>query len=289
MTDPERPAVAVFGKPHPDAPAVLRKIVASVERLGAHALPDPDTARILGLAPGLSREEAARRASLVVVTGGDGTLLASARAIGPRETPILGINLGHLGFLTELRCEEIDEVLAAALAGRAPLERRPMLSVAHNDEEPQDHHLALNDVVVSSTGAVRLFTLSLYIDAEWITDYRADGLILATPTGSTAYSLSAGGSIVTPAVDALLVTPICPHSLSQRPIVLPGTARIRVVVPEIREGISVQVTMDGQISFPLKDGESVTVVRAPFGARLVRRPGRSFFGVLRSKLGWGHP
>jgi len=286
---PERPSVAVFSKPHPDAPAVLRKIVASLERLGAEALPDPDTARILGLPGALPREEAAGRAALVVVTGGDGTLLASARAIGPRETPILGINLGHLGFLTELRCDEIDDVLAAALAGRAPLERRPMLTVGHNDEPPREGHLALNDVVVSSSGAVRLFTLSLYIDSEWVTDYRADGLIIATPTGSTAYSLSAGGSIVSPAVDALLVTPICPHSLSQRPIVLPGSARIRVIVPEIRSGISVQVTMDGQVSFPLKDGESVTVIRAPFGTRLVRRPGRSFFSVLRSKLGWGHP
>lgn len=282
-------AVAVFSKPHPEAPSVLRRVFSSLDRLGCEPLADEDTARTLGLDAFVSREEGGRRADLAVVIGGDGTLLASARAIGARETPILGINLGHLGFLTELRCDEIDDVLAAALAGRAPLERRPMLAVSHNDDRPHDHHLALNDVVISSSSAVRLFTLSLYIDAEWVTDYRADGLILSTPTGSTAYSLSAGGPVVVPSVDALLVSPICPHSLSQRPLVLPGTTRIRVVLPEGRPGTTVQVTMDGQVSFPLLPGESVTVERAPFATVLVRRPGRSFFSVLRSKLGWGHP
>ena len=286
---PEQRAVAVFSKPHPEAPSVLRRVFSSLDRLGCEALPDEDTARTLGLDAFLTREEAAHRADLAVVIGGDGTLLASARAIGARETPILGINLGHLGFLTELRCDEIDDVLAAALAGRAPLERRPLLAVSHNDDQPDDQHLALNDVVISSSSAVRLFTLSLYIDAEWVTDYRADGLILSTPTGSTAYSLSAGGPVVVPSVDALLVTPICPHSLSQRPLVLPGTTRIRVVLPEGRPRTTVQATMDGQVAFPLLPGESVTVERAPFSSVLVRRPGRSFFGVLRSKLGWGHP
>ncbi len=286
---PEQRAVAVFSKPHPEAPSVLRRVFSSLDRLGCEALPDEDTARTLGLDAFLTREEAAHRADLAVVIGGDGTLLASARAIGARETPILGINLGHLGFLTELRCDEIDDVLAAALAGRAPLERRPLLAVSHNDNQPDDQHLALNDVVISSSSAVRLFTLSLYIDAEWVTDYRADGLILSTPTGSTAYSLSAGGPVVVPSVDALLVTPICPHSLSQRPLVLPGTTRIRVVLPEGRPRTTVQATMDGQVAFPLLPGESVTVERAPFSSVLVRRPGRSFFGVLRSKLGWGHP
>jgi NAD+ kinase len=286
---PEQRAVAVFSKPHPEAPSVLRRVFSSLDRLGCEPLPDEDTAQTLGLDASLAREEAARRADLAVVIGGDGTLLASARAIGARETPILGINLGHLGFLTELRCDEIDDVLAAALAGRAPLERRPLLAVSHNDDQPDDQHLALNDVVISSSSAVRLFTLSLYIDAEWVTDYRADGLILSTPTGSTAYSLSAGGPVVVPSVDALLVTPICPHSLSQRPLVLPGTTRIRVVLPEGRPRTTVQATMDGQVAFPLLPGESVTVERAPFSSVLVRRPGRSFFGVLRSKLGWGHP
>ena len=286
---PEQRAVAVFSKPHPEAPSVLRRIFSSLDRLGCEALPDEDTARTLGLDAFVSREEGGRRADLAVVIGGDGTLLASARAIGARETPILGINLGHLGFLTELRCDEIDDVLAAALAGRAPLERRPLLAVSHNDDQPDDQHLALNDVVISSSSAVRLFTLSLYIDAEWVTDYRADGLILSTPTGSTAYSLSAGGPVVVPSVDALLVSPICPHSLSQRPLVLPGSTRIRVVLPEGRPGTTVQVTMDGQVSFPLLPGESVTVERAAFATVLVRRPGRSFFSVLRSKLGWGHP
>ncbi len=286
---PEQRAVAVFSKPHPEAPAVLRRVFSSLDRLGCEPLPDEDTARTLGLDASLSREEAARRADLAVVIGGDGTLLASARAIGARETPILGINLGHLGFLTELRCDEIDDVLAAALAGRAPLERRPLLAVSHNDDQPNDQHLALNDVVISSSSAVRLFTLSLYIDAEWVTDYRADGLILSTPTGSTAYSLSAGGPVVVPSVDALLVTPICPHSLSQRPLVLPGTTRIRVVMPEGRPRTTVQATMDGQVAFPVLPGESVMVERAPYSSVLVRRPGRSFFSVLRNKLGWGHP
>lgn len=281
--------VAVFSKPHPEGAAILRRIAACIRGHGRALLPDQTSARALGLPDWLPREEAGRRAELVVTVGGDGTLLATARAIGERGTPILGINMGNLGFLTETRCEEVDEVLTAALEGRAPLEERPVLEVSRNGDPPGENDIVLNDVVVSQHNLARLFRVSLFVDGEWVADYRADGLIIAGPTGSTAYSLSAGGPVLDPRVEAMLVTPICPHSLSQRPIVLPGSACITASLPEGHGAGDVWVTLDGQTGFPLAVGESITVRRARHRVRLVRPLRRSFFSLLRDKLGWGHP
>lgn len=281
--------VAVFSKPHPEGAAILRRISACVRGQGGCLLPDETTARALGLSTWLTREEAGAQAGLVVTVGGDGTLLATVRAVGERETPILGINLGNLGFLTETRCDEVDEVLTAALKGRAPMEDRPVLAVSRNDEPPGKHDYVLNDVVVSQHDLARLFRVSLFVDDEWVAEYRADGLIIASPTGSTAYSLSAGGPIMDPRVEAMIVTPISPHSLSQRPLVLPSTARITATLPDGHGAGDVWVTLDGQTGFPLGIGESICVCRAPHRVRLVRPPRRSFFSLLRDKLGWGHP
>ncbi|MBP7147206.1 MAG: NAD(+)/NADH kinase [Acidobacteria bacterium] len=288
MSLPERARrVAVFTKPHPDAPAVLRRVAACLERHGAELLPDEVTAEALGIATSFPRRELGRDADLAVVVGGDGTLLGAARAVNAHETPILGINLGNLGFLTETRCEEVDEVLGAALVGKAAVDPRAALAVTLNDEPPAEGGIALNDVTISKVGVARLFTLSLFVDGEWVTDYRADGLILATPTGSTAYSLSAGGPVVAPDVDALLVAPICPHSLSQRPLVLPGRARVTIELPEGQRADGVQVTLDGQVDFPIAPGDTLRVAHAAHGVRLVRPTRRSFFSLLRDKLGWG--
>jgi NAD+ kinase len=290
VTQPDGPAkVAVFCKPRIAAPAVLQRVAEAVGQLGAEMLPDENAARILGLRNGQDRAALAAQAQLVLSVGGDGTLLASARVVGPREIPILGINLGSLGFMTETRGDEVREVLGAALAGRAPIERRSVLQLKLDGETPERDGIALNEIVVSNQKMARLVTLSLVVDGEWVTDFRADGLIFSTPTGSTAYNLAAGGPLMVPSVDAMVITPICPHSLSQRPIILPGRATIGVRIVEGPNSDDVVVTVDGQVAFPLRPGETVGIARAEHGVNLVRPAGRTFFSTLRNKLGWGHP
>ncbi len=291
MTPSSIRSVAVFSKPHPDAPAVLRRIAHALDRAGIRLLPDRATAEALGMPPeaASSREEAAREAGLVVSVGGDGTLLSAARSVGERQVPIIGVNLGSLGFLTETRCEEAGQVLELALAGRAPIDERAVLSVTLDGGRDEHRGYALNDVTFSKSDLARLFSLTLYVDGEWVADYRADGLILATPTGSTAYNLAAGGPVVVPGVEALVITPICPHSLSQRPIIVPGGSAVTVRLAEGQSATNVRVTLDGQTGFPLEPGAEVRIRRASHAVRLVRPPGRSFFAVLRDKLGWGHP
>lgn len=287
--DRDQRGVAVFCKPNVDARAVLARVT---EVLRAHEVPmllDATAAAMLGAPASGERADIAALARLVVSVGGDGTLLSSARAVGSLGTPILGVNLGSLGFLTETRCEEVADVLGAALVGRARIETRRPMRVVHDGAHPRVEGLALNDVVFSKIESARLFSLSLFVDGEWVADYRADGLIIASPTGSTAYSLAAGGPIIVPTVDALAISPICPHSLSQRPIIVPGQARITVALAEGQTSHDVQVTLDGQVSFPLEPGEVVEAFFAEHCVNLVRPPGRTFFATLRGKLGWGHP
>lgn len=279
---------AVLCKPHHEARAVLQRVTEALRRGGTAVQYDDNAARALGLPGGLPRDEAVRGVDFVVSVGGDGTLLSAARAIGPAEIPLLGVNLGTLGFLTATRCEDIREVLDAILAGRAQVESRRALQVIRDGPSPRPDGIALNDVVFSKHDMARLFSLSVIVDGEWLTDFRADGLILATPTGSTAYNLAAGGPLMFPGVEALVVTPICPHSLAQRPLILPNSSRIGVRLADGQSSTNVQVTMDGQVSFPLEPGEEVQVQQAPFTVHLIRPGGRTFFATLRGKLGWGH-
>ncbi len=287
MTRSDYKKVAVFSKPHPDAREVLGHIAACLQRHGVDMLADPTTARVLDREASILREKAVDRADLVISVGGDGTLLATSRAVGSRSLPILGVNLGSLGFLTETRCGEVEDVLDAVLEGRAPIEKRWPLTVRKNGAPARSHHVAMNDVVFSKRNLARLFVLSVLLDEEWVTDFRADGLIIASPTGSTAYSLAAGGPLVLPGVDALVVTPICPHSLSQRPLLFPGNAKITVRLAKGQRTKNVQVTLDGQVGFPFAPEERVVIARCETPVRLVRPPGRSYFRVLRDKLGWG--
>jgi NAD+ kinase len=289
LSEPPK-TVALFAKHHPDAEAILRRITRCLGDRGIEIVCDPTAAEILRCSGACARPEATRRAGMVISVGGDGTLLATARTVGPYRVPILGINLGSLGFLTETHAEEVEEVLAAALDGRAPVDERQALGVRRggaDSEEPE--HISLNDVVISNADLARLFSLSLLVDDDWVADYRADGLILATPTGSTAYNLAAGGPLILPNVDALVATPICPHSLSQRPLIFPGDARLTIVLPDGQRACNVQVTVDGQVGFRLSPGERITIGRASHPILLIRPPGRSFFSVLRDKLSWGKP
>ena len=232
-----------------------------------------------------SRAELPGQVDLLIILGGDGTLLSMARAVGDLGVPLLGVNLGGLGFLTATTLDEMFPALDAYFGGRMAIEERMLLSarVVRNGQTVCEH-AALNDVVITKSAMSRIIDLSVSVEGRHATAYRADGLIISTPTGSTAYSLSAGGPILFPTMDAVVLTPICSHTLTNRPIVVPGTDRIEVTLLADQE---VMATMDGQVGVGLREGDTVEICKAAARIRLVRFPQKDFFSVLRTKLKWG--
>ncbi len=229
--------------------------------------------------------ELPRNIDLLLVLGGDGTLLHGAALVADEKVPILGINLGHLGFLTSCAPADATAALERALAGALPMEERMRLSVeVVRGSGERTTRFACNDAVVSQGALARLIDLEAFLDGHLITRYRADGLIIATPTGSTAYTLAAGGPIVTPEVRAFVVTPICPHALTNRPVVVPASSRVMVRLGA--PAAHVQLTIDGQWGTGLADGDRVELSAAAEPLRLYRSP-QSYFDVLREKMNWG--
>lgn len=236
--------------------------------------------------PACPRSELANRCDLILVFGGDGTFLSVAREVGGRRVPLLGVNLGTLGFLTELSVEEVEGAVKRIIGGEINVETRMRLAVAVlRGDRVEREYLALNDAVIAKGGVSRLIDLEARADGQLVTTYHADGLIIATPTGSTAYSLSAAGPILLPDLEAMLMTPICPHTLTQRPVVLPDRVTVEITLPEARE--EVQLTVDGQESIQLLQGDRVRVTRSAHPIHLVVPHSRSRFDVLRAKLRWG--
>lgn len=237
-----------------------------------------------------SRDDLPQRVDLVLALGGDGTLLAMADriALGARAVPILGVNFGSLGFLTEVTLPELYPSLESVLAGTAEYEERCMLraEVRRADGASPFGRVVLNDVVLTKGAMSRIIDLVVWVDEEFVASFKADGLILATPTGSTAYNLSAGGPIVHPSTPAFVLTPIAPHTLTNRPLVLPATATITIRPLEDADPREIFVTFDGQESCPFGPGDTIVVARAPRPLRLVRAATRSYFEVLRRKLKW---
>jgi NAD+ kinase len=271
----------------PEAQPILAGLVAWLQGRGCEVLLDEEAGRACPDCGGaLPRAAVVARADLVVVLGGDGTILSVARMAGPREVPILGVNLGGLGFLTEISLQELYPTLEAALADRCAVSRRlTLLVTVHRGAEVVATHEALNDAVVTKTVPSRIVELSAYVNGEYVTTYRADGVIVCTPTGSTAYGLSAGGPIVYPSLPALVMVPICPHTLTNRPLVLPDSACI-----EVRQGPTgddVHLTVDGQVDVGLRHGDVVAIRRSPHTVTLVKSPALNYFEVLRAKLHWG--
>lgn len=249
------------------------------------ALADPEAARGLGSA-GTPRGDLAERVDLMLVLGGDGTLLAVARAVGAREVPILGVNLGSLGFLAETSREDLFPTLDALLAGRLRIEERMRFVVGvERGSQRTAEYLALNDAVISNTALSRMVHLETRTDGAPLTTYHADGLIVSTPTGSTAYSLSAGGPILLPGSAVMSITPICPHSLTQRPLVVSQSVSLEVIVHT--RGGEVALTVDGQEGLELRDGDRVAMWRSPHPVELIASPMRTRFEILREKLRWG--
>lgn len=234
----------------------------------------------------VSGEELGWRADLVLVLGGDGTLIHAARMLKGRAVPIVGVNLGSLGFLTEITADELFPVLHAALEGTARVESRMKLGCRlYRDETLVLEDEVLNDVVMIRNAFAPMADLRTWFDGSLVTTYKADGLIFATPTGSTAYSLSAGGPIVHPSVDAVIITPISPHALTQRPIVVPGDQKLRVTLAS--EGSDLYLSIDGKTGVPLQFNDRLEVQKSPNRAFLVCKADRDYFAVLRQKLHWG--
>jgi NAD+ kinase len=273
----------------PDQPQVADRVAELEEWLrkrGIGVLLDAQAASWVGR-ESMPLEELAGRVDLLIVLGGDGTLLAAARAVGERAVPLLGVNLGTLGFLAETSGEALFEALDGALEGRLVVAERMRLEVGvERGGEVVERQLALNDAVIGKSALSRMIDLETRADGAFVTTYHSDGLIVATPTGSTAYSLSAGGPILLPEGRSIVLTPICPHTLTQRPLVLPGSCRIEILVLDTRGG-DVHLTVDGQIGVRLEEGDRLRVVRSEHPARLLVSPGRSRFAVMREKLRWG--
>ncbi len=274
------------------ASGVLAELAGWLDARGIRPIFESDTARLAGLPlgrPTSSRADLPRQCDLIVVLGGDGTLIGVADLIARAGTDvaILGVNYGSLGFLTEITLPELYDALEATLTGSAEIEARSMLAAETlRDDAPFADHIVLNDIVITKGAMSRIIEIAVEVGAEPVTRVRADGLIIASPTGSTAYNLAAGGPIVHPAVDAMLLTPIAPHTLTNRPVVIPGSSEVHLR-PVMEEDDEVFVTFDGQSGFPLRPGDRVAVRRAPRSLRIVKSPQRSYFELLRTKLKWG--
>lgn len=235
---------------------------------------------------GVDRQDLPDSVDVIVVFGGDGTLLSVAKMIQGRSAQILGVNLGSLGFLTEVVLDELYPALELVLKGEYSVENRQMLRIdVPVQSGPSKTYHAFNDAVISNQGALaRIICVKTFVKGEFIARFLADGIILSTPTGSTAYSLSAGGPIVYPTLDATLITPICPHTLTSRPLVIPAEEDIRVVIDS---GQDVVLTLDGQEGVPLREKDEIHCTRSEYQIELIRPGGKSFFNILREKLKWG--
>ena len=266
---------------------VVPPLLKWLDARGIQTLIDEETANSLSDgSKGQTRQRVADASQLLLVLGGDGTMLAAARLAAPRGIPILPINMGSLGFLTSFTLEELHPALDDTLEGRFSLSERVMVRVElERAGKVIDHQIVLNDVVINKGALARMIDLELTIDAEFVCRYRADGLIVASPTGSTAYSLSAGGPIVHPTVESFVITPSCPHTLSDRPLVIRDSSSIDMKLSGNTE--SVFLTLDGQRGIPLQPADLVRVSRAKELLKLIQPPRKSYFEILRSKLKWG--
>lgn len=279
--------VGICSKPNtPAAADLIPKLLEWLRARDIAARIDEQTAAYAPELQGLSRTQVPEGCDLVIVLGGDGTLLSAARAIGKREIPLFPVNLGGLGFLTAITIDGLFPELERALRGEHRIAKRKLLETeVVRDGQVVATYEALNDAVLTKSALARMIDLDTHVDSQFVCAYKADGLIISTPTGSTAYSLSAGGPIIFPSVPAICLTPICPHMLTNRPVLVPETSVIRVLSHGPDE--SVYLTIDGQVGTPLREGDTVICRSSRYSLLLIRPPHQMFFDVLRQKLKWG--
>lgn len=279
--------VAILSKPGAlTGESVVRDLLAWLAARDIDVRYDDQTAEYAGRKDGVPREHLADEAQLMIVLGGDGTLLSAARAMGAHQVPLFAVNLGNLGFLTAISVGEIFEELDRALRGEHRIGPRRMLHCeVFRDEQKIHEWEALNDIVVTKARIARMIDVDCKVDNHFVCDYKVDGLIVATPTGSTAYSLSAGGPIMFPTVAALCITPICPHTLTNRPVIVPDSSNIQLLNRAADD--DAYLTIDGQIGIPLKHDDLIVCHNSAYSVQLIRPPRMLYFDVLREKLKWG--
>ncbi|MGE5893727.1 MAG: NAD(+)/NADH kinase [bacterium] len=272
-------------KEKPEALDIVRVILPYLESQGVRVYLDEDAAQGLGI-PGHPRASMVDLVEAVIVLGGDGTMLSVVRLVAQREIPILGVNLGSLGFITEVNRAELMEAVESLSRDLLTVEQRLMLDVRiWREGEPVSTYTVLNDAVINKGALARIIDLETFIDHKYMTTYKADGLIVATPTGSTAYSLSAGGPIIYPTLGVVVITPICPHMLANRPLVVSRESFIEVVLQS--ESEAVYLTLDGQVGVSLKKSDRIEIRESVHHARLLIPSDKDYFKVLRTKLKWG--
>ncbi len=268
------------------APELIMRLKEWAKGRGVEVVLESEIAGKMGDRGGVDRESIGSRVDMIVAFGGDGTLLMAARSVRKFDVPILGINLGAFGYLTVFNLNEMIEALEMIYRGDYRTERRMMLDVeVRSGDRSLEACSVLNDVVINRGNLSRMVDLEVIVDDRYLTTYKADGLIVSTPTGSTAYSLSAGGPIVYPMLHSIIINPICPHTLTNRPVMLPESASVRVVL--WTKGLGATATLDGQLSFDLRSGDSIVIRKSKYVTNLVTSPQREYLQILRSKLGWG--
>ena len=284
---PDIKAVGIIAKPGvPEARQIVPEMLEWLRQRGIQIRCDRETSDYAGGCAAVPRTEVPEGCDLVIVLGGDGTLLSAARAIGGREIPLFPVNLGGLGFLTAITVDEIYPELMRAFRGEHRIAKRRLLHAeVQRNGVPVASYEALNDAVLTKAALARMVDLDAHVDEQFVCAYKADGLIVCTPTGSTAYSLSAGGPIIFPAVPTICITPICPHMLTNRPVLVPETSVVRIFCRSADE--EVYLTIDGQIGGPLRHQDTVICRRSEAALHLIRPPRMMFFDVLRAKLKWG--
>jgi len=279
--------IGIFCKPSPPATRdILRELTQRLRRHGCRVFMDRQTSAIVGETSSYEKVQIPPQVDLVIVLGGDGTLLSVARITHPFDLPVLAVNLGTLGFLTEFTPQDLYEKLDKVLRGDFQIENRMLLNARlwRGSRKERDYNV-LNEVVINGGALSRIVNLEVHVNDQYMTSYRADGLIIATPTGSTAHSLSAGGPIIHPRMHALVLSPICPFALTNRPIVIPDDSEIKVMLATVSEDI--RVTLDGQEGCDMKKDDVLSITKAENCIQLVKSPARSYYKVLREKLHWG--
>jgi NAD+ kinase len=280
-------SIRILTKPKfPEVKTTLQAVVTWLRARHIDVMLDTTSATLLGEQGGLQKTQLASRADVLLVLGGDGTMLNAARLAGERGIPILGVNMGGLGFLTEVRLENLYPSLDRVFANDFVLDERLMLRThVHRHGETVAQGVVLNDVVISKGTLARMIELKIAIQGQFVTNLRGDGLIVSTPTGSTAYSLSAGGPILNPAVHSLMLTPICPHTLTHRPLIVPGNVEIEVTLTSKDDGA--MATLDGQVGIAMTQGDTAVISTSEHRTQLIRFPESHYYDVLREKLKWG--
>jgi NAD+ kinase len=293
MPSTEIKRIGVVVKPHrPEALETLCKLTEWLTARGIAPIGGPgvdreriehETGCVIEIIPD---EELPQKVDLILVLGGDGTMIATARMLGDSEVPVIGVNYGGLGYLAEFRIDELFTALEAILAGDYKLEQRVMLAVElRRGDELVTKNRVLNDVVMNKSALARIIQIETYLNEQFVNSFRADGLIVSTPTGSTAYNLSAGGPIIFPTMNTVVITPICPFTLSNRPIVVPDDSVIEIRLLTEKEDVA--LTLDGQVGFPIQARDRVIIRKSNTTFNLMQPKNRNYFDLLRDKLRWG--